>query len=187
MSDEVELKFDVEPASVARLRATPVLAAAPARIETSESLYFDTAEGALRNAGISLRVRRSGGRIVQTAKRKKGSAAGLFVRQEWEVELPRFALDLDAFGPGPVRRLLGKVERAALKPIVRTRFARSSWQIAHQGSRIEVVLDEGTVTRRAQADAAHRARAGAQGGQARRLVRPRRARSAARRRCGSAR
>ncbi|HMG46500.1 MAG TPA: CHAD domain-containing protein [Allosphingosinicella sp.] len=146
MSDEVELKFDVEPASVARLRATPVLAAVPARIETSESLYFDTPDGALRNAGISLRVRRSGGRIVQTAKRKKGNAAGLFIRQEWEVELPRFALDLDAFGPGPLRRLLGKVERAALKPIIRTRFARSSWQIAHQGSRIEVVLDEGAVT-----------------------------------------
>lgn len=146
MSDEVELKFDVEPASVARLRATPVLAAAPARVETSESLYFDTPDGALRNAGISLRVRRSAGRIVQTAKRKKGSAAGLFVRQEWEAELERFALDLDAFKPGPVRRLLGKVERAALKPVIRTRFARSSWQIAHHGSRIEVVLDEGVVS-----------------------------------------
>ncbi|MEA3045859.1 MAG: triphosphatase, partial [Sphingomonadales bacterium] len=82
MSDEVELKFDVEPASVARLRAAPVLAAAEARSEDSESLYFDTADGALRGAGVSLRVRRSGGRIVQTAKRKKSNAAGLFVREE---------------------------------------------------------------------------------------------------------
>ena len=145
MSDEVELKFDVEPASVARLRATAILAGAPARVESSESLYFDTPDGALRRAGISLRVRRSGGRIVQTAKRKKGSAAGLFVRQEWEAELTRFALDLNAFAPGPVRRLLGRVDRAALKPVIRTRFARSSWQIVHQGSRIEVVLDEGAV------------------------------------------
>jgi triphosphatase len=146
VSDEVELKFDVEPAAVARIRATPVLAAAAARVEASQSLYFDTPDGALRKAGVSLRVRRSGGRIVQTAKRKKGSAAGLFVRQEWEAELARFALDLDAFALGPVRRLLGKVERDALKPVVRTRFTRSSWQIDHEGSRIEVVLDEGVVT-----------------------------------------
>jgi inorganic triphosphatase YgiF len=146
VSDEVELKFDVEPASVARLRAAPALAAAESGSEVSESLYFDTADGALRRAGISLRVRRSGGRNVQTAKRKKGNAAGLFVREEWEAEVARFGLDLDAFRPGRVRRLLGKVDRDALKPVVRTRFTRTSWQIAKPGSRIEVVLDEGSVS-----------------------------------------
>ena len=146
MSDEVELKFDVEPASVASLRATPILAAAPAQSHDSESLYFDTPDGKLRKAGISLRVRRSGGRNVQTAKRKRGNAAGLFVREEWEAEIPRFGLDLDAFRPALVRRLLGKAERGALKPLVRTRFTRTSWQIDHKGSRIEVVLDEGTVS-----------------------------------------
>jgi hypothetical protein len=31
VADEVELKFDVEPASVAALRAVPILAAAPAQ------------------------------------------------------------------------------------------------------------------------------------------------------------
>lgn len=145
MSDEVELKFDVEPASAARIRATPILAAAPAYGQASESLYFDTDEGALRRAGISLRVRRSGGRNVQTAKRKRGNAAGLFVREEWEVDVPRFALDLDAFAPALVRRLLGRTDRVALKPLIRTRFARTSWQIARSGSLIEVVLDEGMV------------------------------------------
>jgi triphosphatase len=146
VSDEVELKFDVEPASVAQLRATPILAAAAARSHDSESLYFDTPDGALRQAGISLRVRRSGGRNVQTAKRKHGSAAGLFVREEWEAEVPSFDLDLGAFAPGLVKRLLGKADRHALKPLVRTRFTRTSWQIAHRDSLIEVVLDEGLVS-----------------------------------------
>jgi len=146
VSDEVELKFDVEPASVARIRAAPALAAAESSREDSESLYFDTEDGALRRAGISLRVRRSGGRNVQTAKRKKDNAAGLFVRQEWEAQVPHFGLDLGAFKPGPLKRLLGKVDRAALKPVVRTRFSRTSWQIAQGGSRIEVVLDEGFVS-----------------------------------------
>ena len=145
MSNEVELKFDVEPASVAQLRATPILAAASARSHDSESLYFDTPEGALRKSGISLRVRRSGGRNVQTAKRKRGNAAGLFVREEWEADVPRFDLDLAAFAPGLVRRLLGKADHGALKPLVRTRFTRTAWQIEHRGSLIEVVLDEGIV------------------------------------------
>ena len=146
MSDEVELKFDVEPASVEALRATPLLAAVAAHRQTSESLYFDTADGALRKAGVSLRVRRSGGRNVQTAKKKRGAAAGLFVRGEWEAEVERFDLDLDAFPPGLVKRLLGKAERAALKPLLRTRFTRTAWQVAHKGSQIEVVLDEGAVS-----------------------------------------
>ncbi|MBV9883224.1 MAG: inorganic triphosphatase [Sphingomonadaceae bacterium] len=148
MSDEVELKFDVEPASVAPIRATPILAAAAAQSHDSESLYFDTKDGALRRSGVSLRVRRSGGRNVQTAKRKRGSAAGLFVREEWEAEVPRFDLDLGAFQPALVRRLLGKAERDALKPLVRTRFTRTSWQVEIRGSLIEVVLDEGTVSAR---------------------------------------
>jgi len=145
VSDEVELKFDVEPAGVALLRATPMLAAAPARNQDSESIYFDTPEGALRKGGISLRVRRSHGRNVQTAKRKPGNAAGLFVREEWEAEVERFDLDLGAFAPGLVRRLLGKADRAALQPALRTRFTRSAWRIAHDGSQIEIVLDEGVV------------------------------------------
>ena len=145
VSDEVELKFDVEPASAERLRATPILAAAAARRQDSESLYFDTPDGALRNAGISLRVRRSGGRNIQTAKRKRGNNTGLFVREEWEAEVSRFALDLDAFAPGLARRLLGRADRTQLKPLVRTRFTRTTWQIAHRGSLVEVVLDEGMV------------------------------------------
>jgi inorganic triphosphatase YgiF len=144
VSDEVELKFDVEPASAAALRAHPILAGSVARLETSESRYFDTRGRALRKAGISLRVRRSGGRIVQTVKRKRGDATGLFVRQEWEAEVRHFRLDPARFEPR-ARRLLARAGGDKLKPVMRTRFVRTSWQIEHQGSRIEVVLDEGEV------------------------------------------
>ena len=145
VSDEVELKFDVDPACAERLRAAPALAAAEPRVEQSESIYFDTPDQALRRAGVSLRVRRSGGRIVQTVKRKKGDAAGLFVREEWEAELKRFGLDPGAFADPEARRLLARFDRAALAPVIRTSFTRTAWQVAHDGSRIEVVLDEGAV------------------------------------------
>jgi triphosphatase len=145
VSDEVELKFDVDPACAALLRAAPALAGAAARAETSESVYFDTPDQALRRAGVSLRVRRSGGRIVQTVKRKKGNAAGLFVREEWEAELKRFELDPAAFADAEARRLLARFDRAALAPVIRTAFTRTAWEVAHGGSRIEAVLDEGIV------------------------------------------
>jgi triphosphatase len=145
VSDEVELKFDVDPACAERLRAAPALAGAEARAEKSESIYFDTPDQALRRGGVSLRVRRSGGRIVQTIKRKKGNAAGLFVREEWEAELDRFDLDPGAFADAPARRLLARFDRAALAPIIRTDFVRTAWQVDHAGSRIEAVLDEGAV------------------------------------------
>jgi triphosphatase len=145
VSDEVELKFDVEPACAERLRAAPVLAGAEARVEQSESIYFDTPDQALRRAGVSLRVRRSGGRIVQTVKRKKGNAAGLFVRDEWEAELPSLDLDPGAFTDAAARRLLARFDRAALAPVIRTAFTRTAWVVAHDGSRIEAVLDEGEV------------------------------------------
>jgi triphosphatase len=146
VSDEVELKFDVDPACAARLRAAPALAGAVAHTEKSESIYFDTPDQALRRAGVSLRVRRSGGRIVQTVKRKKGNAAGLFVREEWEAELQRFDLDPGAFADAEARRLLARFDRAALAPVIRTAFTRTAWDVIHDGSRIEAVLDEGAVT-----------------------------------------
>ena len=146
MSDEVELKFDVEPACAEWLRAAPPLAGAEARVHQSESIYFDTPDQALRRAGVSLRVRRSGDRIVQTVKRKKGNAAGLFVREEWEAELGRFDLDPGAFADAAARRLLARFDRAALAPIIRTAFTRTAWEVVHDGSRIEVVLDEGKVS-----------------------------------------
>ncbi len=145
MSHEVELKFDLAPDDVARLRACPLLASHPAGGADYETAYFDTEEGLLRQAGFSLRVRRAGGRYVQAVKRKRGSAAGLFVRQEWEAEVAGFDLDPDALGATPLRKLLAD-NGAALVPVTRSSFRRTAWQVLHRGSRVEIVVDEGQVT-----------------------------------------
>ena len=146
MAHEVELKFDVEPGGVALIRAAPALAAAPSQDQRHDTVYFDTKDGALRRAGFSLRIRRSGDLYVQTVKRKRGSAAGLFVRQEWEADVAGFGLDRDAIRSPAMNKLLATIEPKALKPLIRTRFRRTSWLIDHKGSRIEVVLDEGRVS-----------------------------------------
>ena len=145
MSHEVELKFDLAPGDVERLRACPSLAAEPPRTTRYETRYFDTRDGALRGAGLSLRIRRADGRFVQTVKRKRGSAAGLFVRQEWDRPVAGFGLDRGALKSTPLKRLLGGLKPKTLVSQVRTRFSRSSWVVERRGSRIEVVLDEGVV------------------------------------------
>jgi len=146
MAHEIELKFDLEPDGVALVRAAPALATAPFDEEVHDTVYFDTKDGALRRAGFSVRVRRSGDRHVQTVKRKRGASAGLYVRQEWESEVAGFELDRKALRRTPAKRLLATLPTDSLVPLVRTRFRRTSWTIERKSSRIEVVLDEGNVT-----------------------------------------
>ena len=145
MAHEVELKFDVEPGGPALARAAPMLAAAPCSEKTFETVYFDTKDGALREAGFSLRVRRAGDRHVQTVKRKRGKSAGLFVRQEWESDVAGLALDRDPLLKTPLKGLLETIAPEALVPLIRANVNRSSWTLDHKGNRIEIVLDEGEV------------------------------------------
>lgn len=87
---EIELKFLCAPEDLGA-----VLAAAPAGDDESReliSVYFDTAGRDLQKAGVSLRVRESRGRRVQTLKRGEGLS-----REEYEARsrarrrIPRLA------------------------------------------------------------------------------------------------
>ena len=56
---------------------------------SADRYYFDTPDQALRKAGLSLRIRTLGKRRVQTLKAESVSAAGIFVRPEWEMRVGR--------------------------------------------------------------------------------------------------
>lgn len=133
--DEIELKFLCEPADLAA-----VLASAPEG-ETAEkmlvSTYYDTPQGDLRRARISLRIREGGDKTVQTLKRGDG-----FAREEHEqaVEGPRLALDLPA-----LKNALSPAKRKALRPIFTVRVVRRQRVVTHDGAQIELALDEGEV------------------------------------------
>lgn len=146
MPHEVELKFDLEPGDVARVAACPSLASRPAATSRHETVYFDTPEGALREAGFSLRIRRAGRGFRQTIKRKRGRAAGFYVRQEWEAEVAGFDLDRAGLAATPLKTLLEKIAPGDLVPLVRTSIRRTAWLVARRGWRVEVVLDQGVVT-----------------------------------------
>jgi triphosphatase len=132
-AQEVELKFLCAPEDLGA-----VLAAAPAGDEESReliSVYFDTADLRLQKAGVSLRVRESEGRCVQTLKR----GDGLF-REEHEAPIAGLAPDPD-LGPLPSFTRKG----ADLRPVFNVRVSRRQRTIRYQGAEIELALDQGEV------------------------------------------
>lgn len=133
--DEIELKFLCEPADLAA-----VLAAAPVG-ETYEktlvSTYFDTPQGDLRQARISLRIREGGSKRVQTLKRGDG-----FAREEHEKPIEGEGLDLTL---GALKDALPAAKRATLSPIFTVRVVRRQRTFEYGGATIEMAVDEGEV------------------------------------------
>lgn len=143
---EVELKLELEPDGADALTTHALVGAAPAKVADQLSTYFDTADGALRAAGFSLRIRQSNGRFVQTVKQSGPSSAGLFDRPEWEREIAGTEIDFEAAAETPLGDVLGKKLRKRLKPLVEVDVRRSTWNVEHGASRIELILDAGSVT-----------------------------------------
>jgi inorganic triphosphatase YgiF len=134
-SQEIELKFLCAPGDMAA-----VLAAAPAgEDETRElaSTYFDTPDLKLQKAGVTLRVRESRGRRVQTVKRGEG-----LVREEHEAEMASERPNLQM---GPLREILHNGDAEALQPAFQVRVTRRQRLLRYGDAEIELALDEGRV------------------------------------------
>jgi triphosphatase len=144
-SREIELKLDVDAKDVKSLRSG-VLArlAGKGQTERLASVYYDTAKGDLRAAGVSLRVRTLGSDILQTVKRARGTSAGLFDRDEWEMPLTDRTPDLAAFARTPAGAAFD-LAQLHLQPVFETRVDRTRWVVTTRGSVIEVALDSGRV------------------------------------------
>ena len=154
---EIELRFQVPEPQRARLRRRVARGAAPP--QTLHAVYFDTADGRLAAAGMSLRLRREGRRWVQTVK---GPADGAFGRIEHEVPvpsagrgLPRLHLGRHDGTPaaawlqavlgarwqeGPDRGRAGAPE---LRPVFETEVLRTRRLLRQGGTVAELSLDEG--------------------------------------------
>ncbi|MBV9152490.1 MAG: CHAD domain-containing protein, partial [Alphaproteobacteria bacterium] len=135
---------ELDPAHAGDLRRHPLLADAEASTKEQCSTYFDTKKNVLRKAGYSLRVRRSGGKYVQTVKRTS-NGAGLFDRPEWETSVDNAEPNAEAVAATPLGEIIGADRISKLLPVVESRVDRTVWHLDHQKSKVELVLDEGTI------------------------------------------
>jgi len=135
--DEIELKLELTPESMDVLEAAGLFTGAP-EIIVQRAIYFDTPDYDLAKAGLSLRVRREGERCVQTIKVEGATAAGMFVRPEWEREVGDDKPVLDSRTPVPT--LLGD-KAAAIAPVFTVENERRRW-IADG---VEIALDRGRI------------------------------------------
>ena len=140
---EVELKFELDGDAARKVRRCALLAQADRHTNSQKSIYFDTDDGQVRQAGYSLRVRQNGKFFTQTVKTNGGSA-GLFDRGEWEAPVDRMAPDPKALSQTPLRRL--KSLRSNAKPVVSSEVERTTWVVDLNGSIVEAALDSGSVT-----------------------------------------
>ena len=150
---EIELKFGVPPARAGAIDTA--LRRARARRLAIESRYFDTADRRLAEAGLSLRLRRSGGLWEQTLK---APAEGLAERLEetvlrpggWGPDGPPLDPSLhDGTAAGrQLRHVLaggGAAAAAELRPAHACSVVRRAIGIDAHGGRVEVAFDRGEV------------------------------------------
>jgi triphosphatase len=142
---EIEVKLELPPASLPRLRKIPLLRAQKGRPKTATevSVYFDTDKHKLHKKGMMLRVRRSGDRYVQTIKSAGNS--GPFARDEWESEIEGRAPDLRLAQDTALAPLLSGKFRRQLKPVFETRVRRTTYPLSSGNSDIALTLDKGKI------------------------------------------
>jgi inorganic triphosphatase YgiF len=141
MADEVELKLALTSDAADLIATSGVL---PSRSTTAKqrSIYFDTPTQRLREAGLTLRIRLSKRKRIQTVKANGASAAGLFARSEWERPVSNDVPILD--DTTPIRALVGG-DCSDLAPLFEVHVERRTWEVRDGASLIEVVLDRGHV------------------------------------------
>ena len=146
---EVELKLIVPETAVDGLFEHAVFrqhGAGKAERRHEVTTYFDTSDQALSRCKISLRVRRSGGRRVQTLKvdEKTGVAAD---RAEWEWPIKQDTPDLGLLAQTPIA---GKLPSGLeLEPIVVTEIERTVRVLKLDGGAVvEAALDAGVIIAR---------------------------------------
>lgn len=148
MAIETELKLRIAPKQLATLKRHSLFKThqitAPVTLRL-HNIYFDTPKLELHKRKMALRLRRVGGKWIQTLKGGGSVKAGLHERCEWEVPVPSAKLDFTGLDALVWDEHLPPSLRERLKPVFVTDFFRSSRLLHWQGAVIEVCMDHGCV------------------------------------------
>ncbi|OCG40906.1 hypothetical protein A9G28_07365 [Gilliamella sp. Fer1-1] len=164
MSNEIELKFEINDNDIANLKcfleqwadsdeAEFSAISSVKRRSTKFNLtntYYDTNDHYLRNNHCGLRVRgceeNHQKKFEITLKRDRKSVAGLHERIEFNVNLPNSEPDLTLLPHAalPDNCNIAQLQQNLL-PLFSTDFKRQTWLISFASSEIEVALDQGEI------------------------------------------
>ena len=143
---EIELKLAVAADDLAKARSALLAMAGrprPSR-STLTTTYYDSADDALRQHELVLRVRKKGRQFIQTVKAQALAGADAITRGEWEDRVRSAEPDLAAPQSGTqVRELIAPHE---LRPLFTTVVERQTFMLSpRQGTDIEVAIDRGEI------------------------------------------
>jgi triphosphatase len=145
VSQEIELKLELDPDNLPLIRQEPLFAHADSHSVDQVTLYYDTPDTKLKKHGFTLRVRSAGDRFVQTVKSITDSV-GLVAREEIECEVRSLKPNLAVLSGHPVGTLLAHAESRKLKPLIRYDVNRTSCRTERRGGSMRIDLDHGSVT-----------------------------------------
>jgi inorganic triphosphatase YgiF len=147
---EIELKFVIDESMAGRLwtRAKELKLVSDSRkTRTLRSVYLDTPKHVLKNAGITLRLRRVGRRWTQTVKTKAKLHGALSQVDELESPAPGGRLCLEAIPDASVRdEIIRRVNGSPLQPVFETVMKRTASELSlGEGTRAELAIDVGEI------------------------------------------
>jgi inorganic triphosphatase YgiF len=144
--NEIELKLLVDADRLADFNAAPIIATNARNKGTRKhlkSVYYDTPERTLRRNGLSLRVRQSGARFVQTVKAE--FADDPLRRGEWEASVPSIAPDIGLAMPFIPAKLRSDLRRHQLEAVFTADIRRHARIIDMPSGTVEVAFDQGVL------------------------------------------
>jgi hypothetical protein len=142
---EVELKLVTSKSGLRKALALPWLrrmAGDRVRRQLLVSVYFDTRDLALRERGVSLRVRRIGRQRVQTIKANSDVP---MARGEWEAQIDSDRPNLELARRTALAPILTDDVAQHLKPVFETRVERTLMPLHVGQSEVQLAIDEGRV------------------------------------------
>ncbi|HEY1431493.1 MAG TPA: CYTH domain-containing protein, partial [Stellaceae bacterium] len=143
ISTEVELKLAARSEDLPALKRALMAMARVSAQQRLISTYYDTPDSALKQRGLTLRVRDQGGHFLQTVKEGDLASGDLLSRGEWEDAVAESRPDPDAAQSGP---RLPEGVAADLRPFFVTEVTRTIFAIEPlPGTEIEAAVDEGEI------------------------------------------
>ncbi len=149
-STEIQLRFLLEPAAIARMKETGLGGAAmsrPVREIERSAVYFDGTGHPLSQSGITLRVEKTGRHYTQRLESRIGGLGAAALCRVWQTRLSNSAPVLSGIDDQGLRRALAGYTGDRLQPVYRAKVDRTTHLLTlKDGGEVTADLDIGEIT-----------------------------------------